>query len=105
MRKQKQLEDLMEEANRLQDANKRLVESIKMKENVYAEMEGANNILKAQTMELADRLRSLNSILEIAETVTGLSVDIPQIPDPVLNPWQLPYPLHPIMPYPDMFMH
>ncbi|TKY52458.1 Ocs element-binding factor 1 [Spatholobus suberectus] len=102
MRKQKQLEDLADEASRLQAANERLAQSIKAKEEAWVEMEAANDIIRAQTMELADRLRSLNSILEIAEEVSGLSVEIPQIPDPFLRPWQIP---HPIMASPDVFLH
>lgn len=102
MRKQKQLEDLTDEASRLQVANERMVQSIKAKEEAYVEMEAANDILRAQTTELAERLRFLNSILEIAEEVSGLSVEIPQIPDPLLKPWQIP---HPIMASPDMFLH
>ena len=105
MRKQKQVEDLTEEVTRLQGANKHLIEAIKMKEEAYAEMDAANNVIKAQTMELADRLRFLNSILEIAEEVGGLSVEIPEIPDPLLNPWQIPHPIQPIMASADMFLH
>ncbi|WVY98211.1 hypothetical protein V8G54_030362 [Vigna mungo] len=102
MRKQKQLENLTEEASRLQNENAHLAQSIKAKEEAYVEMEAANDILKAQTMELADRLRFLNSILEIAEDVGDLSVEIPQIPDLFFNPWQIP---HPMMASPDMFIH
>lgn len=97
MRKQKQLEDLTDEISRLRGANKKLAENIKAKEEACVETEAANSILRAQTMELADRLRFLNSILEIAEEVGGLSVEIPEIPDPLLRPWQIPHPTQPIM--------
>ncbi|KAK7284581.1 hypothetical protein RJT34_19330 [Clitoria ternatea] len=97
MRKQKQLEDLTDEVCRLQGANKKLIESIKCKEEACAETEAANRIIRAQTMELTDRLRFLNSILEIAEEVSGLSVEIPEIPDPLLKPWQIPHPTQPIV--------
>ncbi|TKY61711.1 Ocs element-binding factor 1 [Spatholobus suberectus] len=79
MRKQKQLEDLTNEVNRLQGANKKLAECIKAKEEAYIETEAANNILRTQTMELADRLCFLNSIIEVAEDVNGLSIEIPKI--------------------------
>ncbi|XP_027365636.1 bZIP transcription factor 53-like [Abrus precatorius] len=105
MRKQKQLEDLTDEASRLISSNEQIVESISVKEDAYVEMEAANDILRAQTMELADRLRFLNSILEIAEEVSGFSVEIPQIPDPLLMPWQIPHPIHPIVASADMFLH
>ncbi|WVZ08490.1 hypothetical protein V8G54_021836 [Vigna mungo] len=104
MRKQKQLEDLTDEVSRLQGANKKLVENIKTKEEACAETESANSILRAQTMELTERLRFLNSILEIAEEVGGLSVEIPDIPDPLLKPWQIPHPTQPIMATSNMFL-
>lgn len=96
MKKQKQLEDLTNEISRLQGANSLLVQNIKEKEDAYNEIESNNTVLRAQTMELFERLRFLNSILEIAEEVSGLSVEIPEIPDPLLKPWQLPYPIQPI---------
>ncbi|ESW17143.1 hypothetical protein PHAVU_007G214300 [Phaseolus vulgaris] len=102
MRKQKQLETLTEEASRLQSENAALAQSIKAKKEAYVEMEAGNDIIRAQTMELADRLRFLNSILEIAEAAGDLSVEIPQIPDHLFNPWQIP---HPMMASPDMFLH
>jgi hypothetical protein len=105
MRKQKQLEDLSDEANRLQIENKKLLENIKAKEEACIEKEAANGVLRAQTMELTDRLRFLNSILEIAEEVSGFSVEIPEIPDPLLKPWQIHHPIHPIMASADMFLH
>ncbi|KAI4301501.1 hypothetical protein L6164_034776 [Bauhinia variegata] len=103
MRKQKQLEDLADEITRLQGANTQLVQNIKAKEEAYIEIESATNILRAQTTELTDRLRFLNSILEIAEEVSGFSVDIPEIPDPLLEPWQIPHQI-PIMASADMQM-
>ncbi|KAK4282562.1 hypothetical protein QN277_013923 [Acacia crassicarpa] len=96
MKKQKQLEDLTNEISRLQSANSLLVQNIKEKEDAYNEIESNNTVLTAQTMELFERLRFLNSILEIAEEVSGLSVEIPEIPDPLLKPWQLPYPIQSI---------
>lgn len=103
MRKQKQLEDLTDEISRLQGTNKKIVESIKAKEEAFVETEASNRILRAQTMELTERLRFLNSILEIAEEVSGFSLEIPEIPDPLLKPWQIPHPTQPIVA--DMFLH
>lgn len=108
MRKQKLLEDLTDEASQLKVENARLAQSIKAKEEAYAEMEAANDIIRAQTMELSDRLRFLNSIIEIAEDGGsyggggGVSVEIPQIVDPLFMPWQIP---HPMMALPEMFLH
>ncbi|XP_061350124.1 bZIP transcription factor 53-like [Gastrolobium bilobum] len=101
MRKQKQMEDLADDVSRLQGENKKLVESIKTNEEAFIEIEAANSILRAQTMELADRLRFLNSILEIAEEVSGFSVEIPAIPDPLLKPWHISRQTQPI----GMFLH
>lgn len=105
MRKQKQVEDLTNEISKLRGSNERLAHGIKAKEEAYLEMEAANGVLRAQTMELAERLRFLNSILEIAEEVSGFSVEIPQIPDPLLKPWHVPYPIYPIMASSDMLLH
>ncbi|KAG5054379.1 hypothetical protein JHK85_006889 [Glycine max] len=76
LRKHKRLEDLTNEVNMLQSANKKLVESIKAKEEAYAETEVDNNILRAQTVELTDRLRFLHSIIQVAEKAKGLSVNV-----------------------------
>ncbi|KAJ7973054.1 BZIP transcription factor [Quillaja saponaria] len=105
MKKQKQLEDLTNEVNRLQISNIQLAQSIKSKEQAFIGMESTTNILRAQAMELADRLQFLNSILEIAQDVSGLSVDIPEIPDSLPEPWQLPYPIQPIIASADMILH
>lgn len=104
MRKQKQLQDLTTEITKLQVGNRKLVEDIAAKEKAFAEVDAANAVLRTQTMELADRLRFLNSILEIAQ-VSGYSVEIPQIPDPLLTPWQVPRPTQPIMASANMFLH
>lgn len=96
MKKQKQLEDLTNEASQLQIANSHLVQNIKEKEDAYNEMESKNTVLRAQTKELLERLRFLNSMLEFAEGLSGIPVEIPEIPDPLMKPWQLPYPIQPI---------
>ncbi|KAI9099117.1 hypothetical protein K1719_024884 [Acacia pycnantha] len=97
MKKQKQNEDLSSEISRLKAENGQLFQSIKANEEAYVEIESVNNVLRAQTKELTDRLRFLNSMLEIAKEVSGLSLEIPEIPDVLLNPWQLPLPMQPIM--------
>ncbi|KAL5561011.1 hypothetical protein UlMin_030758 [Ulmus minor] len=104
MRKQKQLEDLTDEITRLQIANNQILQSINAKEQAFVQIDNANNVLRAQAMELTDRLRSLNSVLQIVEDVSGLAVDIPEIPDPLMKPWQLSYPNHPITASAEMFL-
>ncbi|MBA0757826.1 hypothetical protein Gotri_020888 [Gossypium trilobum] len=103
IRKQKQLEDLVNEVSALQKDNSQLSEKINVATQRYAEMECANNVLRAQAMELTERLRSLNSVLHIVEEVSGYAVDIPKIPDPLMKPWQIPCPVQPIMALADMF--
>ncbi|KAL5057404.1 hypothetical protein RYX36_029008 [Vicia faba] len=51
MRKQKQIEDLTEEACRLKNDNDRLKENIKATKDAYGEMEETNSVLRVQTME------------------------------------------------------
>ncbi|KAK8711481.1 hypothetical protein V6N13_146763 [Hibiscus sabdariffa] len=103
MRKQKQLEDLAEEASALQKGNSQISEKINVTTQRYVEMQSANSVLRAQAMELTERLRSLNSVLHIAEEVSGHDIDIPEVPDPLLKPWQLHCPIQPIMTSVDNF--
>ncbi|KAH7511137.1 hypothetical protein ACOSP7_000531 [Xanthoceras sorbifolium] len=103
MRKQKQIEDLVNETSQLESANAMIRQNIDAASQRYIEMESANNVLRAQAMELTDRLRSLNSVLQIWGEVSGLNVEIPEVPDPLMKPWQLPCPVQPIMASADMF--
>ncbi|OAY48756.1 bZIP transcription factor 53 [Manihot esculenta] len=105
MRKQKMLEDLVNEASLLQNENSRLRQNINDNTQRYVEIESANNVLRAQAMELTERLRSMNSVLQIVEEVSGLAVEIPEIPDPLLKPWQLPCPVQPIMASADILQY
>ncbi|KAF5741527.1 putative Ocs element-binding factor [Tripterygium wilfordii] len=103
MKKQKQLEDLINEGSQLQNEINQLTQSINTTSQRYVEIESGNNVLRAQAMELTDRLRSLNSVLHIVEEVSGMAVEIPEIPDPLLKPWHVPCPLQPIMASAEMF--
>lgn len=105
MRKQKQVEDLVNEITQLENANAMLRQNIDSSAQRYVEMESANNILRAQAMELTDRLRSMNSVLQIWAEIGGLNVEIPEIPDPLMKPWQLPCPMQPVMASANMFQH
>lgn len=104
MKKQKQVEDLIGQVTQLQNANVELVERINVTTQSYVDVESRNNVLRAQVMELTDRLRSLNSVLQIVEEVSGLAIDIPEIPEPLMEqPWQVPIPIQPILANADMF--
>ncbi|GAB4841773.1 bZIP transcription factor 53 [Ancistrocladus abbreviatus] len=103
MRKQQHLDDLVKEVTKLQSENAKLVKSINEATQCYIGVESENNVLRAQLMELTDRLRSLNSVLEIVEEVSGLVMDIPEIPQTLLEPWRLPCPVPPIIASSDIF--
>ncbi|XP_051118898.1 bZIP transcription factor 53-like [Andrographis paniculata] len=92
MRKQQHLDELVTEQSHLQEENKKLMQMIDDASQRYLDSASNNNVLRAQVMELTDRLRSLNSVIEIASEVSGLSLDIQDIPDALLEPWQLPCP-------------
>ena len=59
----------------------------------YISVESENNVLRAKIIELADQLRCLNSVLQVVEKVNGLDMDIIEIPETLLEPWQLPCPV------------
>ncbi|KAF8401337.1 hypothetical protein HHK36_012271 [Tetracentron sinense] len=97
MRKQQHLDDLLNQVSHLQQENNEIVKRVDVTTQIYNGVAAENNILKAQVMELTDRLQSLNSVLFVMEEVSGFSMDIPELPDPLLKPWQLPCPSQPIM--------
>ncbi|KAK4744208.1 hypothetical protein SAY87_010520 [Trapa incisa] len=96
LRKQKQVEELLGQVTQLQKANRELTVSINVTMQNYTEVESRNNVLRAQVIELTDHLRSLNSVLEIAEEVSGLALYIPEIPEPLMK-WQVPVPVQSIL--------
>ncbi|OWM80062.1 bZIP transcription factor 53-like [Punica granatum] len=98
LKKQKLLDDLLGQVSQLKNENSQLVQSIEQTSQRFDEVELKNNVLRAQVVELTERLVSLNSVLQIMEQVSGLAIDIPEIPDMLMNPWQLPCPVQqPIM--------
>ncbi|PKI48183.1 bZIP transcription factor 53-like [Punica granatum] len=104
MRKQKRLGDLIGQATQLRSTNSELTAKINVTTQNYVELESKSNVLRAQLMELTDRLRSLNSVLEIVEEVSRLAIDIPDIPEPLMKqPWQVPFPIQPILANVDIF--
>lgn len=91
-KKQHLVEALTSQVAQLQNENKVIEEKINGVADMYVGMASQNNVLRAQLSELADRLRSLNTVLQIAEEVSGFEMDIPEIPEMLLEPWQLPCP-------------
>lgn len=104
MRKQKHLDDLIGQVATLQNDNGEILSKMNVATEHYVRVEAENTILRTQLMELTDRLQSLNSVLRIVEDVSGYAMDIPEIPDPLLKPWQLPCPSQPIIASADMFL-
>lgn len=103
LRKQQHQDELIVQVTKLQSENAEINQKINAASQMYVAVESDNNVLRAQLMELTDRLRSLNSVLQIVEEVSGLAMDIPEIPDTLMEPWQLPCPVQPIMANSDVF--
>ncbi|KAI3833559.1 hypothetical protein MKW98_004747 [Papaver atlanticum] len=97
MRKQQHLDELLNQAAQLQKENDEIVKRVNQMTEMFSKFDSENNILRAQMAELTDRLQSLNSVLRVIEEISGFPMDIPEIPDPLLKPWQLPCPSQPIM--------
>lgn len=103
MRKQQRMDELIGEVGQMQEENKKLSQMIDATTQLHLKVASNNDVLRAQVAELTDRLRSLNSVLQIASEVSGLVVDIPEIPDTLLEPWQLPCPIQSVPASVDMF--
>lgn len=92
MKKQQHVDALVGQVSQLNNENKVIEEKINGVADMYVGIASQNNVLRTQLAELADRLRSLNTVLQIAEEVSGFEMDIPEIPESLLEPWQLPCP-------------
>ncbi|XP_059297977.1 bZIP transcription factor 53 [Lycium ferocissimum] len=103
MKKQQRLEELVSETTQLQNQNGVIRDRIDSVERNYRAMDAENNVLRAQLAELTERLDSLNSMTVFWADNTGFPVDIPEIPDTLLEPWQLPFPIQPVTATSDMF--
>ncbi|GER43702.1 basic-leucine zipper transcription factor family protein [Striga asiatica] len=98
MRKQQKLVELMEQVTQLEEENKKMMQMINGSSQLYLGFASENNVLRARAVELTERLRSLNSVIQIASEVSGMALDVPDIPssDSVLEPWKLPCPMQAI---------
>lgn len=72
MRKQKHLDDLIAEADRLRKENSEILTRVNITTQHYLKIEADNCILRAQMGELSQRLQSLNDILDLFNTATGV---------------------------------
>ncbi|OIS96986.1 PREDICTED: bZIP transcription factor 11-like [Nicotiana attenuata] len=98
MKKKKHLDDLMSQVEQLKEENIKIITSINATIQNYATVEAENNVLRAQMMELNQRLHSLNDILSyISNNGTTLFEDHNCPETLVNNPWNLMYQNQPIM--------
>ncbi|KAJ8485459.1 hypothetical protein OPV22_017944 [Ensete ventricosum] len=63
MRKQKHLDDLTAQVNQLRKENSQILSSLTLTTQQCFAVEADNSVLRTQTMELTNRLQSLNEIL------------------------------------------
>lgn len=92
MRKQKYLGDLLREVAKLKGDNGEILRRVNGAAEQCVKVEAENEALRRQMEELAEKLKSLNSVLLSMEKKTGKAMDITDMPDPLLKPWQLPFP-------------
>ncbi|GAB2262810.1 hypothetical protein Droror1_Dr00003807 [Drosera rotundifolia] len=97
LKKQQHLDELIGQVVKLRAENAELEKRIEAALGLLGGFEAENDVLRAQVKELTERLRSLNSVLEIVEEVSGLRMDIPEIPENLLESWRLPCPVQPIV--------
>ncbi|KAL3649136.1 hypothetical protein CASFOL_005539 [Castilleja foliolosa] len=96
-RKRQRVDELMAQVSQIEEENKKLRQMIDGASQLYLNFASDNNVLRAQVVELTDRLRSLNSVIQIASEVSGVAFDVPDVPDTLLEPWRLPCPVQPTM--------
>ncbi|PKU85275.1 bZIP transcription factor 53-like [Dendrobium catenatum] len=94
MRKQKHLNDLVNQVGKLREDNSRISAQVKLRSEWYATVETENRVMRTQVMELTERLRYVSSLLRFVQAASGM---VMEIPDPLLKPWQVPCPSQSIM--------
>lgn len=70
MRKQKHMDDLIAEVERLRNENSEILTRMNMTTQHYLKIEAENCVLRAQMCELNQRLQSLNDIINLINTTT-----------------------------------
>ncbi|XP_060188699.1 bZIP transcription factor 11-like [Lycium barbarum] len=104
MRKQKHLDDLMGQVEQLKEENSKILTSINVTTQNYATVEANNSVLRAQMMELNQRLHSVNDIVNNINANNGTFEDVHMnCPETFMNnPWNLMCLNQPIMASADM---
>lgn len=108
MRKQKHIDDLTLQKSELMKENKQILTSTNMAIEQLLNVEAENSILRAQMVELSQRLESLNDIISYLNTNTGGFEIMDDVYDNsfINHPWNLIYVnQEPIMASADMFYY
>ena len=105
MRKQQHLDELIRQMAQLEEENGRVAAQVNAYAQQAGKLETENAVLGAQVRELTQRLQSLNTVLRMVQDFSGVAMEIPEIPDPLLKPWQLPCPSQAITASADMFQY
>jgi hypothetical protein len=71
MKKQKHLAELKAEADRLTGENNRMITAVDFATRVCSKIEGENSVLRAQVIELTNRLESLDQIIGCLSVGSG----------------------------------
>ncbi|XP_039126671.1 bZIP transcription factor 53-like [Dioscorea cayenensis subsp. rotundata] len=103
MRKQQHMDDLTNQVAELKNENSQIIAQVNLIAEQYLNSDLENAVLRTQVIELTERLRSLSSVLRFVEEFSGTPMYIPEIPDPLLQPWKLPQPVQPIIASAKMF--
>ncbi|XP_004499193.1 bZIP transcription factor 44 [Cicer arietinum] len=72
MRKQKHMDDLISEVERLRNENSEIITSMNITTQHYLKIEAENCVLRAQMCELNQRLQSLNDMIYMINTTNGV---------------------------------
>lgn len=97
MRKQQHLDELINQVEHLKNENSQIEMQADLLNQQFLIVDSENCALRSEVMDLTERLRSMNSVLEFVGEFSGMMMDIQEIPDPLLKPWQLPCPTQPVM--------
>uniref|UniRef100_A0A199U9I1 BZIP domain-containing protein n=1 Tax=Manihot esculenta TaxID=3983 RepID=A0A199U9I1_MANES len=108
-KKQQHLDKLMSQVTELKRDNSQILTSINITTQHYLNVEAENSILRAQMVELNQRLESLNEILNYINTTNSVletdDLQTSAAADNFMNPLSLIYLNHPIMASPDFFQY
>ncbi|XP_009787529.1 bZIP transcription factor 44-like [Nicotiana tabacum] len=110
MRKQKHLDDLIGQVAQLKKENNNILSNINLTSQQYANVEAENSVLRAQMIELSQRLQSLNEILSYINSNNNNNNNNNGVfethhhyqEDMMNNSWNLMYVNQPIMASADM---